>query len=56
MATTTTHDIELALRERFGSTETIITLADVLEFLKSHQNSYYAAGKPNKQQKAYSAQ
>jgi len=42
--------IERALRERFGSDETIITLADVLSFLKSHQNSCYAAGNQNKSQ------
>ena len=45
-----TQNIERALRERFGSEETIITLAEVLFFLKSHQNSYYAAGNPKNQQ------
>jgi hypothetical protein len=36
--------IERALRERFGSEETILTLAEILAFLKSHQNSLYGAG------------
>jgi hypothetical protein len=43
-------NIERALRERFGSEETIVTLADILLFLKSHQNSYCAAGNPKNQQ------
>ena len=48
--------IERALRERFGSDETIITLADVLFFLKSHQNSCCAAGNQNKSQQQRVAQ
>ena len=51
-----TQDIERALRERFGSEETIITLADILTFLKSHQNSHYAAGNPKTQQPARGTQ
>src|SRR5258705_2057396 len=51
-----TQNIERALRERFGSEETIITLADVLSFLKSHPNSYCAAGNQNKQQQEHGAQ
>jgi len=48
--------IERALRERFGSDETIITLADVLSVLKSHQNSCCAAGNQNKSQQQRAAQ
>ena len=51
-----TQDIERALRERFGSEETIITLADILLFLKSHQNSHCAAGNPKTQQPARGTQ
>src|ERR1700756_3727095 len=43
-------NIERALRERFGSEETIVTLADILLFLKLHQNSHYAAGNLKNQQ------
>ena len=43
-------NIERALRERFGSEETIVTLADILLFLKSHQNSHCAAGNLKNQQ------
>ena len=49
-------NIERALRERFGSEETILTLADILSFLKTHQNSYYVAGNPNEQQTQHAAQ
>ena len=45
-----TQNIERALRERFGSEETIITLSEILSFLKSHQNSCCAAGNPKTQQ------
>ena len=46
-----TQDIERALRERFGSEEAIVTLAEILSFLKSHQKQQAKAGnqkqKPN---------
>ena len=45
-----TQNIERALRERFGSEETIITLVEILSFLKSHQNSHYVARNPKIQQ------
>jgi len=48
--------IERALRERFGSEETILTLADILSFLKTHQNSCCAAGNPKKQQHGHGTQ
>ena len=44
-----TQNIERALREKFGSEETIVTLAEVLAFLKLHQNSHCAAGNPKNQ-------
>ena len=43
-------NIERALREKFGSEETIITLAEILSFLKIHQNSCCVAGNPKIQQ------
>ena len=46
----TVQTIERALREKFGSEETIITLAEILSFLKSHQNPCCAAGNPKNQQ------
>jgi DNA mismatch repair ATPase MutL len=49
-------NIERALRERFGSEETIITLAEILSFLKSHQNSCHAAAEQENQQTAHGAQ
>ena len=51
-----TQTIERALRERFGSEETIVTLAEILFFLKSHQNSHCAAVEQKNQQTAYGAQ
>ena len=51
-----TQNIERALRERFGSEETIVTLADILLFLKSHQNSHCAAENPKNQQSARGTQ
>ena len=45
-----TQTIEHALRERFGSEETILTLAEILAFLKTHQNSHRAAGNPKEKQ------
>jgi len=51
-----TQTIERALRERFGSEETIVTLAEILFFLKSHQNSHYAAVEQKNQQTAHGAQ
>ena len=42
--------IERALRERFGSEETILTLAEILSFLKMHQNSLSTAGNLKEQQ------
>ena len=45
-----------ALRDEFGSEETIITLRDVLSFLKSHQKPAAQAGNPNKQQPSHSSQ
>ena len=47
--------IERALRERFGSEETILTLAEILAFLKTHQNSHCAAGNPNEKQSQHAA-
>jgi len=47
--------IERALRERFGSEETILTLAEILAFLKTHQNSHYAAGNPKEKQPQHAA-
>ena len=49
-------NIERALRERFGSEETIITLAEILSFLKSHQISHCAAVEQKNQQTAHGAQ
>jgi len=51
-----TQTIERALRERFGSEETIITLAEILSFLKSHQNSHCVAVEQKNQQTAHGAQ
>ena len=51
-----TQNIERALRERFGSEETIITLAEILFFLKLHQNSCCAAEDPKNQQPIYGTQ
>ena len=51
-----TQNIERALRERFGSEETIITLAEILFFLKSYQNSCCAAGNPKNQQPTHGTQ
>ena len=48
--------IEQALRERFGSEETILTLAEILLFLKTHQNTHYAAGNLNKKQTQHATQ
>jgi len=48
--------MEHALRERFGSEETIVTLAEILSFLKTHQNSYGAAENPKKQQHSRASQ
>ena len=52
----TTQDIERALRERFDSEETILTLAEILAFLKTHQNSHCAAGNPKEKQQQRTAQ
>jgi hypothetical protein len=45
-----TQNIARALRERFGSEETIITLAEILSFLESHQKQPAKAGKQKQQQ------
>src|SRR5262249_3802840 len=48
--------IERALRERFGPEETILTLAEILSFLQTHQNSHCAAGNPKEQRTQHSTQ
>ena len=56
MASSPPLNLAQALRDEFGSEETIITLGDVLSFLKSHQKPAAQAGNPNKQQPSHGSQ
>ena len=49
-------NIERALREKFGSEETIVTLAEILAVLKTHQSPHGAAGNQKKQQGIHGTQ
>ena len=49
-------DFARALRERFDLEETIVTLAEILSFLNSHQKQPAKAGKQKQKQHNYGTQ